>query len=156
VSTPFRLDRALEFAATPEELWATFERTDQYRDWWPWLREFEAPPGGLQAGNTARVVIQAPLPYQLHCTVRVDEVVPAARLVARVEGDLEGPARLELQPTRTGTQARLAWALDVRSSLLRPLATVARPALAWGHDRIVERGLHQFEQRALDGRGPSA
>jgi len=37
----------------------------------------------------------------------------------------------------------------VRSSLLRPFATIGRPALAWGHDRIVERGLVQFEQRAL-------
>jgi hypothetical protein len=27
---------------------------------------------------------------------------------------------------------------------------VARPALAWAHDRIVERGLAQFEAYALD------
>jgi hypothetical protein len=48
------------------------------------------------------------------------------------------------------------WTLDVRSSLLRPFATIARPALAWAHDRIVERGLVQFEAHALDANGPSA
>jgi len=71
-----------------------------------------------------------------------------------VTGDLQGPARLELSPSAHGTEARMAWTLDVRSSLLRPLATIARPALSWAHDRIVERGLVQFEAHALEREGP--
>jgi hypothetical protein len=43
----------------------------------------------------------------------------------------------------------------VQSPLLRPLATVARPALSWAHDRIVERGLDQFEAHALQNRRPA-
>jgi hypothetical protein len=97
-------------------------------------------------------VIQAPLPYQLRCTIDVDEAVDARRLVGRVGGDLEGPARLELDATPTGSLARLGWELEVRSSLLRPFASVARPMLSWAHDRIVERGLIQFEARALQQR----
>ena len=153
--TPFRFDRGWDFAVTPEQLWATFEQTDRYQEWWPWLKELDITPAhagadGLLAGATARVVIQAPLPYQLNCVVHIDEAVPARRLVARVTGDLQGPARLELSPTAQGTEARMAWTLDVHSSLLRPLATLARPALSWAHDRIVERGLVQFEAHALD------
>ena len=45
--------------------------------------------------------------------------------------------------------ARLAWELDLRAPLLRSFARVARPAMAWAHDRIVERGLVQFEGHAL-------
>jgi hypothetical protein len=104
----------------------------------------------FEPGSEARLVIQAPLPYQLHCVVHIDEAEPARRLVAHVTGDLEGPARLELTATASGTTARMAWTLEVHSSLLRPLATIARPALAWAHDRIVERGLVQFEAHALD------
>jgi uncharacterized protein YndB with AHSA1/START domain len=151
VATPFRFDRAWQFAVPSEQLWATFERTDRYREWWPWLRALDVDGDGLVAGAVARVVIQAPLPYQLHCTVHVEEADPPRLLVARVTGDLDGPARLELEPTVAGTDARMAWSLDVKSSLLRPLATVARPALAWAHDRIVERGLVQFEAHALEG-----
>jgi hypothetical protein len=151
VATPFQFDRAWDFVVSPERLWATLEQTNLYRQWWPWLREFDVDGDGLVAGSTARVVIQAPLPYQLNCTIAVHDAVPARSLVGQVTGDLEGPARLELAPTATGTAARLAWTLNVRSSLLRPFATVARPALAWAHDRIVERGLVQFEQRALQG-----
>jgi uncharacterized protein YndB with AHSA1/START domain len=151
VATPFRFDRAWHFVVPPEQLWATFERTDRYQEWWPWLRTLTVDGAALEHGAVARVVIQAPLPYQLHCTVRVEDAEPARRLVTRVSGDLEGPARLELAPSGDGTEARLAWELEVRSSLLRPLATIARPALAWAHDRIVERGLLQFEARALEG-----
>ncbi len=140
---------------TPEELWTTLEQTDQYRNWWPWLREFRVDGDGFRVGSTAHLVIQAPLPYQLRCEIHVDDVVRPQKLVARVTGDLEGPARLELQPTPGGAQARLAWTLDVHSSLLRPLATIGRPALSWAHDRIVERGLDQFEQRALQNRKPA-
>ena len=155
VATPFKFDRAWSFAVTPEELWTTLERTDQYRDWWPWLREFRVDGDGFRAGSTAHLVIQAPLPYQLRCEIHVDEVVRQHKLVAHVTGDLEGPARLELIPTPGGARARLAWMLNVRSSLLRPLATIGRPALSWAHDRIVERGLAQFELHALESRKPA-
>ena len=149
MATPFQFDRAWSFAVSPDRLWTTLEQTNLYRQWWPWLREFNVDGDGLTAGSTARLVIQAPLPYHLHCTIAVHDAVPARSLVGEVTGDLQGPARLELSPTPSGAAARLAWTLDVRSSLLRPFATVARPALAWAHDRIVERGLAQFEQRAL-------
>ena len=150
MATPFAFDRAWDFAVDPDTLWATLARTDRYREWWPWLRELDVEGDGLVAGTAAHLVIQAPLPYQLRSTVHVDEADAPRLLVATVTGDLAGPARLELLATETGTTARLVWQLEVTSALLRPLSVVARPALAWAHDRIVERGLEQFEQHALE------
>jgi hypothetical protein len=149
VATPFAFDRSWKFAVPPADLWSTLARTECYREWWPWLRELRIEGDGLRAGTVADLVIQAPLPYQLKCSLRVVEADPARRLVAEVTGDLAGPARLELAPDGDGAAARLVWALEVQSPLLRPLATVGRPALSWAHDRIVERGLVQFEERAL-------
>ena len=147
---------------TPGELWTTLAHTDRYREWWPWLRELHHRRRGGTApvtpddGRTADVVIQAPLPYQLHCTVRVDDAVRDERLVTTVDGDLQGPARLELRPIAGGTEARLAWALELRAPLLRHAGGAsARPAMAWAHDRIVERGLVQFEGHALRERDRS-
>lgn len=152
--SPFRFDRSWHFGVSPDELWATLAQTDRYRDWWPWLREFTIEGGGdaLVDGAVARVVIQAPLPYQLRCTIRVEDASVDERLTTRVEGDLAGPARLELQAVDGGTAARLTWALDLRAPLLRSLAVLGRPAMAWAHDRIVERGLAQFEGHALRDR----
>ena len=148
--SPFRFDRSWHFEVSPDELWTTLSHTEHYREWWPWLRSFQADGvDALTTGRTARVVIQAPLPYQLHCTIRVDDAVRNERLVTTVDGDLHGPARLELGPVDAGTEARLAWELVVRAPLLRTLALVGRPAMAWAHDRIVERGLVQFEGHAL-------
>jgi hypothetical protein len=154
VPSPFRFDRAWHFDVGPAELWTTLGQTERYRDWWPWLRTFAVDAHGhggepLATGRAARVVIQAPLPYQLHCTVHVDDAVREERLVTRVEGDLSGPARLELRPVAGGTEARLAWALELQEPMLRALALVGRPAMAWAHDRIVERGLAQFQGHAL-------
>ena len=134
----------------PEELWATLSRTERYRRGGPGCA-FDLEGGGeaLRTGTVAHVVIQAPLPYQLRCDVRVVDAEPDRRLVTVVDGDLAGPARLELEPTADGTEARLAWELDLRAPLLRSFARVARPAMAWAHDRIVERGLVQFEGHAL-------
>ena len=157
--SPFRFDRTWPFGVAPDELWATLANTDRYREWWPWLREFavDGGPGdaALTTGAVAHVVIQAPLPYQLHCTVRVVDAVTDERLVTVVDGDLTGPARLELVPTADGTDARLVWELELRAPLLRSFAMVARPAMAWAHDRIVERGLVQFEGHALRERDRS-
>jgi hypothetical protein len=155
VPSPFRFDRSWRFGVAPDELWATLGRTDCYREWWPWLREFTVDTdheSALTTGALAQVVIQAPLPYQLRCTVRVVDAVTDRRLVTEVDGDLGGPARLELSPTADGTDARLVWALDLRNPLLRSFAVVARPAMKWAHDRIVERGLEQFEGHALQER----
>ena len=151
--SPFRFDRAWHFGVTPAELWSTLSHTERYREWWPWLRTFALDDGTagdvLATGRIARVVIQAPLPYQLHCTVRVDDALPETRLVTTVDGDLQGPARLELRAVDGGTEARLAWEFELRAPMLRTLAIFGRPAMAWAHDRIVERGLRQFEGHAL-------
>ena len=82
----------------------------------------------------------------------MDDAVIDQRLTTRVDGDLQGLARLELRAVEGGTEARLAWELDLRAPPLRSLAIVGRPAMAWAHDRIVERGLAQFEGHALRDR----
>ncbi len=155
--SPFRFDRSWHFRLGPDELWATLAQTDRYREWWPWLREFRVGGGdALVPGAVADVMIQAPLPYQLHCTISVDDATVEERLTTRVAGDLTGPARLELTQVEGGTDARLAWELELAAPVLRSLAVVARPAMSWAHDRVVERGLTQFEGHALRGHDRSA
>ena len=152
MASPFRFDRAWQFGVTPEELWATLGRTDCYREWWPWLRQFDLDGDTLSTGASAHVVIQAPLPYQLRCRIHVDHARPQESLHTRVGGDLAGPAELELTATANGTEARLRWELELQAPVLRTLAIIGRPAMAWAHDRIVERGLAQFEGHALHAR----
>ncbi len=147
MAAPFRFDRTWLFPVPPDALWAVLEQTDHYVAWWSWLREFDAD--GLRAGTRARATIQAPLPYALRCTIRVDEVRPGARVQTTVSGDLRGPARLELEPVEGGSTARLVWSLDLGNPVLAHMARFGRPIMSWAHDVVVATGVEQFRRRAL-------
>ena len=147
----FRYDRWFTLGVGPHALWSVLEQTDCYVEWWSWLETLDG--GGLRTGDAAHCVVRAPLPYSLRFTVHVEEVVPAARVVTRVDGDLVGPARLEVRASDRGSDARLTWELELRDPVLRPLATLARPAMRWAHDRVIDVGVIEFQRRAIDGRG---
>lgn len=148
---PFDFDRRFDLRATPEQLWGVLQQTERYPVWWSWLRELEG--GELREGAVARVLVQAPLPYKLRLEINVERVVTHELVDTQVRGDLHGPARLEVEETAEGCTARLVWSLELRDSLLRPLSLVARPAMVWAHDRVIEIGFREFERRALNGSG---
>ena len=155
MTAPFRFDRTWSFPVAPEQLWAVLNRTDLYVSWWSWLRTFDAP--GIEPGATARCTIQSPLPYALRCTIRVDDVRAASAVHTTVDGDLRGPARLEIDRVNDGSIARLVWALELGNPVLAGLALVGRPVMAWAHDVIVATGVAQFRRRALgDGAGDAS
>ncbi len=151
MSKPFAFDQQWRFAVSPTELWSAIGDIEHYPTWWPWLRAFDTGGGGIEPGTRARCTVRGPLPYQLGFTVTLDDVEPAALVVARVEGDLHGPARLEIQPDGEMTVARLVWAVELRDPVLRTAARVARPLMEWGHDWVVDNGVRQFRGQALPG-----
>jgi uncharacterized protein YndB with AHSA1/START domain len=151
LAPPFRYDRSFEFDVAPRDLWSVLTQTDRYPEWWPWLRDFDRAE--IEAGAVASCVVQGPLPYTLRFEVVVESVVPEERVATQVRGDLSGPAVLELTERPGGSSARLQWSLELRDRLLRPLSRVARPAMVWAHDRVIEIGLREFERVALNGDG---
>jgi len=147
VPAPFLYDRSFDFDASPAELWDALSQTERFPEWWPWLRDLDGT--ALEVGAVAHCVVQAPLPYTLRFDVAIEEVVPQQQITTHVRGDLNGPAVLEVTPRDEGSSARLTWTLELRDRLLRPLASIARPAMVWAHDRIIEVGLREFERHAL-------
>lgn len=130
-------------------LWDVLERTDEFPRWWPWLRELSGE--GLVPGGRTECVVRAPIPYTLRFTVAVREVLPGRLVDAVVEGDLAGPARLEVDAAGDGpgSVVRLAWDMELCRPVLRAAARVGRPVMEWGHDWVVANGVEQFVQRAL-------
>jgi hypothetical protein len=144
---PFCFDRTWAFALAPDDLWAVLCRTDDFPRWWPWLRELTGD--GLVPGGRSACVVRAPIPYTLRFTVAVREVVPGRLVDAVVEGDLAGPARLEIDAGEAGSVARLAWQMELRRPMLAAAARFGRPVMEWGHDWVVANGVEQFLHRAL-------
>ena len=152
MAAAFGFDRTWQFPVASQELWDAATSLDRFPEWWRWLRtlEVDGAEQGLAAGTTARCVIAPPLPYAVRVTIDVERVVAGSLVEARVGGDLDGSARLEVGEHRSGdATARLSWHLYVRRPLLEMLARTARPVLVWGHEWVVANGVSQFGERAL-------
>ena len=156
VPSPFRFDRAWHFGVTPEELWATLSHTDRYREWWPWLREFDrrrtvvttlTHRRGRARGDPGAVAV----PAALRRAGRRRGARPSASSPPSTATS-SGPARLELAPVADGTEARLAWELELRAPLLRTLVDHRPPG-----DGVGARPHRRAGARAVRGaRAPRA
>jgi hypothetical protein len=91
----FVSDRRYRFAADRWSVWTTIGSVQEYRAWWPWLRRFEA--NGLAVGDVWVCQIQPPVPYALRFTVVVEQVDAPSLVIATVDGDVRGTARLDLE-----------------------------------------------------------
>ena len=142
-----RSDRTYRFDRPAAVVWQAFARVDAYRDWWPWLRDFDA--GALIAGDRWECTVRPPLPYVLRFTVTIDAAVEPERIEATVSGDLRGEATVELNADADGCVVRLRSTLRPTGQPLRMVATLAPWLARQGHDWVLDTGSRQFRRRAL-------
>jgi uncharacterized protein YndB with AHSA1/START domain len=139
-----------EFGVPPDELWRAIEQFDRFPRWWSWLGQFRVDGPGLEAGTVLHGVVAPPLPYRMRVTVRLLRCEPPWRIDASVEGELTGPASLEVTPTEQGSRVEVTWALEMQKPAMRAVARVALPLLRFAHDRVVEATVAGF-RRHLGG-----
>jgi carbon monoxide dehydrogenase subunit G len=138
--SPYVIDYQGHFRlpAPPEEVWSAISRVDNLQRLWSWLREFRVEGPMLEPGSVLRGVVAPPLPYRMGVEVDLTDCLPYRRIDAIVHGDLEGRARLVLDPDGPDTRAEAAWTIEMMQPPMRLAARVAAPVLRWGHDRVVE------------------
>ena len=77
-------------------------------------------------------VVSPPVPYTMRIRVLLDRCTVPLRIDATVHGDLEGTARLVLEPTKEGTSAEVAWRIEMTQRTLRLAARLRPPPHALG------------------------
>ena len=142
-----RADRTYRFEQPPSVVWEAIGRVDAYRDWWPWLRTFDAR--GLIAGDRWECAVRPPAPYVLRFTVTLDGVDEHRQIDATITGDLRGDAAVSLAPTAAGCDVRLTSSLEPAGQPLRAVMRVTPWLGRFGHDWVLDQGLRQFRRRAL-------
>lgn len=147
VSVEIRSDHTHRFEASAADVWEAIGRTDQFRQWWPWLRRFDAE--GLVEGDRWQCTVQPPLPYALRFSITLDEVEPNVRAAATVGGDISGAAELTVTPTDVGCELRLLSTLRPDNRALEVVSNLAPWMARFGHDWVIRTGLAQFRRRAL-------
>ena len=139
-------DRRYRFAVDPEQFWALIAEVDSYREWWPWLRSFDAR--GLDPGERWRCTVQPPVPYRVRFTVTLDEIVESSSISSTITGDIVGVARLDVAQRDDGCEIRLRSELAPDNRVLRLVAATARPLVSFGHNWVLDTGAQQFAERA--------
>lgn len=137
--------RTYRFPAVRPSLWRAIQAVDRYESWWPWLREFDGT--ALEQGAVWSCVVQPPLPYQVRFRISLDEVVEHEHIVASLDGDIVGTARLELRDRGPECEAHLTSQLAPDNRALRAVALLARPLVRYGHDWVLDTGANQFTHR---------
>jgi hypothetical protein len=142
-----RSDRSYAFRVGPAELWAALIRVEDYRLWWPWLRDFRAQ--SFAPGARWECVVQPPLPYAVRFRLELGEVVAPDHVTASIEGDINGHARLDVCSAGSGSELRLVSSLSPRNAVLRAVAGLAPPVARYGHEWVLDTGIRQFRAHAL-------
>lgn len=142
---------AFDFDLGPEAMWDALEHSERFEGWWGWLREFRLDGGELKTGSVLRGLVSPPVPYQMRIRVVLDRCTRPQRIDAHVEGDLEGPAGLRLEPRGDGSRAAVSWRVEMKQRPMRMAARLAPALMRWGHDRVVEATVNGFRRNL--GRG---
>jgi hypothetical protein len=135
-------DRRFRFPPDPEALWATLADVPAYPRWWPWLHGFDGRQ--LAPGEVWVCAVKPPLPYLLHFRIGIDAVDEGRSVDATISGDIRGRAALTVAPREGGSEVRLRSELAPGQRWLEAVATVARPAVRYGHDWVLDTGARQF------------
>jgi hypothetical protein len=136
-----------ELPLSREVVWRQISDVGSYRNWWPWLRLFEAQ--ALDVGEVWRCYVQPPVPYPVRFRVAVVQVDAPAQVYARITGDVVGDATLELDETEGGCVASLRSSLAPGNSALRLISRMAAPVARYGHDWVLDTGARQFIARSV-------
>ena len=131
-----------------EQAWSLISDVSNYRNWWPWLRVFDA--AALAPGEEWRCEVQPPVPYLVRFRVVIEEVETSVRVRARVVGDVVGSATLRIEDTASGCTATLDSTLAPGNTALRMVSRFAGPIARFGHDWVLDSGARQFITRGVE------
>ena len=130
------------------EAWSLISDVSNYRNWWPWLRVFDA--AALAPGEEWRCEVQPPVPYLVRFRVVIEDVETAVLVRAKVVGDVVGTATLRFEDTSSGCTATLDSTLAPGNTALRMVSRFAGPIARFGHDWVLDSGARQFITRAVE------
>lgn len=126
------IGRVFDVLAHPEE----------FSGWWPSVREStlleEGDPSGL--GARASYLIRSPLFYSMRFDVKAVEVDRPIRIHSVVRGDLIGTGTYILESIEGKTHVRFNWYVSTTKRWMNLTAGIAKPILAWAHDRVMLEG----------------
>jgi hypothetical protein len=144
--TRYRFTDSWATPAPPGQVHALLVDLEHYVDWWPQVRAVAS-----LGPDDALVVCRSVLPYDLELRLHAVSREPA-RLEVGIDGPIRGHATWHLSPVAGGTRLDFEQQVEAVAPAFRVASYLARPVLAWNHDRMM-RGAEAGLARRLAGRG---
>ena len=131
-----------ELTAPIEQVYEVLSHPEEFEMWWPSVTRSALISEGHAdgVGARARYTIRSPLLYTMTFDLKTIEVERPSRLRMVVRGDLVGTGTFLLEPAGTGTRVRFNWHVATTKRWMNSAAIVAKPVLAWAHDRVMLEG----------------
>jgi hypothetical protein len=142
-----RSDRRYRFDADCVDVWNAVTHVERYRDWWPWLEQFDGTT--FDEGSTWHCVVKPRLPYRLHFDIALHDVVDGESARAELHGDIRGSAQISLADVEHGCELRLRSELEASNGMARVFDRWMPSVASLGHDWVIDTGARQFRSAAL-------
>ena len=141
-------DRRYRFDQPRTALWDAFTQVERYREWWPWLRDFDGTR--FVAGERWQCVVKPQLPYVLEFVIHLTEIEEAVAASAELSGDIDGWAAITLSDAGDGSELRLASDLVATAGVARVVGRFVPALASIGHDWVLDNAIRQFRARGFD------
>lgn len=131
-----------ELTAPIEQVFEVLSHPEEFESWWPCVtRSALVSEGDLDGvGARSRYTIKSPLLYTMTFDLKAIEAERPNRLRTVVRGDLVGTGTFLLEAAGTGTRIRFNWHVATTKTWMNAAAVLAKPMLAWAHDRVMLEG----------------
>ena len=149
MSERFHLVSEWHLSAPPEAVWEVLAATEDWPDWWTYVRKVELLRAGADSGEGAvrRIRWGSALPYGLTLEVTTRVAEKPQLMVGEASGDLTGLGRWELAAIPVGTRVRYTWDVVLERSWMRACAPFLAPVFAWNHHRVMRAGAAGMARR---------
>jgi hypothetical protein len=141
MATRYHFITQIELSSSGDTVWETLARSEEWAEWWRWLRAVEVLNDGDSEGVGRRVrhKVSSPLRYRLTYVGFVTQVAERTLSRFEAEGDLEGRGQFRLETTDAGTTLiTFDWLVETPKAWMNFLAPLARPIFVWNHHRLME------------------
>lgn len=138
----FSLTTKWEIPAAIENVWFAILDTEQWPNWWQFVRKVEQITPGDSTGINSihRYFWKTYLPYQLIFELKVTQLIPYQLIAVNVSGDLTGNGSCMFSVNNQSTSILFDWNVKTCKHWMNHFPTIWKPIFAWNHQQVMNRG----------------
>jgi len=145
----FSLTTQWNIPAPIETVWLAMIDTEQWPNWWKYIKKVEEIKAGDQFGinSIKQYLWKTSLPYQLILNLEVTRLEPYQLISVNVSGDLEGKGYCKFSVQPQHTSIFFVWNVQTCKHWMDYFPAISYPIFVWNHTQVMKQGEKCLIQR---------